>query len=266
MSPLVPGEIAFRVRPEVIDRVLHGLHLKYIEQEGIYSVSPVIQVSPVLFLRSHFGAWVRIESRWTDHIPHQADHLPEHLERIRATAFRLLEDVNRWLGSEHTAASLESHYADADSFETLPGVTLIQRGVPSIRSQEFLVLTGTNTHYLLTEPTVPDCPYHDWVRSLSDGYESGNAAINKRSTLPRSFFISGEAHHCAHRDVVAAKASQITSEDAEMYGPRSGKDSDAFCEIWRFEEHLCCRVCVFQDVCTKARVFTLPCRRPDDGD
>lgn len=264
--PLVAGEIAFHVRPELIDRALHGLHLKYIEQNGIYSVSPVIQVSPVLFLRSRFGAWTWVESRWTDDIPHAAEQLPGHLERVRLAASRLLGDVNGWLGAEqHTPASLESHYADAEGFEVLRGVTEIRRGQQTDRSQEVLVITGANTHYLLEEPTVPDCPYHDWVRSRDDGYEAGDAGIYKRSTVPRSFFISGEPHHCAHRDVAAAKASQITRANRERCGPRSGKDLEAFCEIWRFEEHLCCRVCAFQDVCTKAQVFTLPCRRPADG-
>lgn len=261
-SPLVAGEIGFHVRPELTDRVLHGLHLKYIEQERIYFASPVIEVSPVLFLRSRFGAWLRVESRWTDLIPHEAEQLPEHLERVRSAASRLLEDMNNWLGTAYKASPLESHYTDSEGFETLQGVTFIRRGVPSAKSQEFLILTGDNTHYLLAEPTVPNCPYHDWVQSMNAGYETGNVAIHKRSVTPRSFFISGESHHCAHRDVAAAKASQITSADREIYGLRSSKDSEAFCEIWRFEEHLCCRVCAFQDVCTKAQMFNLPCQRP----
>lgn len=263
--PLVAGEIAFYLGPELIDRVLHGLHLRYIEQDGIYSVSPVIQVSPVLFLRSRFGAWTRAESRWTDDIPHAAEQLPGHLERVREAASRLLEDVNRWLGAGHLPTSLESHYADIGGFEILPGVTEIRRGVRSDKSQEFLIITGNSTHYLLGEPTVPDCPYHDWVQSSNDGYETGDFALLKRSTDPHSFFISGELHHCAHRDVAAAKASPITPANRERCGPRSGKKLEAFCEIWPFEEHLCCRACAFQDVCTKAQVFTLPCGRPTGG-
>jgi len=93
-SPLLAGEIGFHVHPELTDRVLHGLHLKYIEQERIYFASPVIEVSPVLFLRSRFGAWLRIESRWTDLIPHDPEQLPKHLERVRSAASRLLKDVN----------------------------------------------------------------------------------------------------------------------------------------------------------------------------
>ena len=33
-----------------------------------------------------------------------------------------------------------------------------------------------------------------------------------------------------------------------------------FCEIGRFEWHLCCRTCAFEEVCTKAEVFHLPCQ------
>jgi hypothetical protein len=34
-----------------------------------------------------------------------------------------------------------------------------------------------------------------------------------------------------------------------------------FCEIFSFEEYLCCRVCAFEEVCTKAPAFRLPCER-----
>jgi hypothetical protein len=38
-----------------------------------------------------------------------------------------------------------------------------------------------------------------------------------------------------------------------------------FCEIWKFEEHLCCRTCAFEEVCTKAEVFSgLPCKNGSD--
>ena len=75
----------------------------------------------------------------------------------------------------------------------------------------------------------------------------------------RVYIVSGEIYHCAHRDVCSAKASQITVGNRGQCGPRSGQEGQAFCEIWRFEQYLCCRACVFGEVCIKAPAFRLPC-------
>jgi hypothetical protein len=137
------------------------------------------------------------------------------------------------------------------------------RGMVECKEDEFFVVTGDKTHYLFPEPSVPQCPHHDWGASHAAGVASMDGAGLQRSITPRSFFTSTEMHHCAHRDVAAAKASQITTENRVRCGSRSGEDSQAFCEIWRFETHLCCRTCVFEEVCTKADVFHLPCQPPN---
>jgi hypothetical protein len=260
--PLTSGQVAFHLRPDIIDRVMHGLRLKYREDERLYSVSPIIHVSPVLFLRSRFGTWVLVESRVEEPIPDSVEELFNHLDRIKRIAAELLADINQRLGTALVCATLESHYADEESFEALNLLTGGRHGDLSHRSQDFLLVTGANTHYLLKEPTVTGCVHHSWVDSRASGCEFGSAPLLTRSTKPPAFFISGQTHHCAHREVAAAKASAITDENRMRCGPRAGRNSEAFCEIWHFEQHLCCRTCAFEEVCTKAQVFTLPCRRP----
>ena len=137
--------------------------------------------------------------------------------------------------------------------------TLPIRGVIECRRDEFLIVTGNQTHYLRLEPSVPQCPYHDWRQSHADGSAVSPSPFMRRSTMPRSFFISQEEYHCAHRDMALAKDSRITKQN-QRCGLRSGREGDAFCEIWRFEAHLCCRTCAFESVCTKAQVFQLPCQ------
>lgn len=265
IPPLTAGEVGFHLRPELIDRVMHGLRLKYIEDQRLYSVSPMIHVSPVMFLRSRLGTWLLVESRIEEPIPHSAEELSDHLNRIEQVATRLLADINRRLEAAFTCSSLESHYADEESFETLKLLTGSRFSDSSRPSSESFVVTGANTHFLLKDPTVTDCPHHNWANCRRDGVEMGTAPLQIRSTHPRAFFLSGEPHHCAHRDVAAAKASQITPENRELCGLRTGRNFEAFCEIWHFEEQLCCRICAFEEVCTKAQVFTLPCRQPTDG-
>jgi hypothetical protein len=147
----------------------------------------------------------------------------------------------------------------------LPSITWIAPWVTyrtQDRASELLVVTGDQTHYLRKEPSVPDCPHHLWAHSNAAGCAANPGPIEKRSVNPRAFFKSGEQHHCAHREVTVAKASQITASNRDRCGRRSGQEGQAFCEIWRFEEHLCCRTCAFEEVCTEAQVFVLPCQRP----
>jgi len=264
-QPLLASQVPFHVRSDLIDQVMHGLHVKYIEQKGIYEISPVVQVSPVLFVRSLFGAWFQVESQRTDYIPHRVEDLAGHLGRVSTMASQLLCDVNNALGSGHVALGLEAHYSDPESFKELPGVREIGHEEGPDASQDLLVVTGSETHYLLAEPTVPECPYHDWTQSKEAGCEF-RSSIEVRSVEPRSFFKSREPHYCSHRLVAAAKAEQITAENRDRTGNRSGRVGEAFCEVWRLDEYLCCRTCVFQDVCTKAEAFSLPCHRQIPSD
>jgi hypothetical protein len=257
VDALTPGELPFNVGGQKIDRAMHGLRLRYIEQPGIYRPAPVIKVAPVLFLRTRHGAWLHVESPPQEYeVPHRYQDLPRHLEEVQEAAQRLLDEVNRQLGIAQQAYPLGRHYEDEDGFAALPGVREQGR-------DDFLLVTGDKTHYLLLEPSVPECPYHDWQACHQAGVPSNPGPLLRRSVKePRSFFVSGENHHCAHRDVSSAKGVPITLSNRAQCGPRSGREGQAFCEIWRFEQHLCCRTCAFEEVCTKAHVFRLPCQRP----
>jgi hypothetical protein len=260
--PLTVGELPFHVAPGVVNRVMHGVRLLYVEEPGFYEPAPVIKVLPVLFLRSRYGAWLRVEaSRREYRLSHKYDELTDHLNMVRESAENLLREVNRSLNMTLTTSPLLDHYDDNESFADLCGVIEVD-AISRDRSTEYLIVTGTNTHYLLPEPSISECPYHDWGESQKENVESNpSPVVMRRVQNPRSFFKSGELHHCAHREVTNAKASPITRTNRDRCGPRSGRDGQAFCEIACFEECLCCRVCAFEDVCTRAQAFHLPCER-----
>jgi hypothetical protein len=250
-----PGELPFHVSPDVLDRASYGLRLKYIPKQKVYEPSPVIHVAPVVFLRSRFQSWCRIEVPPKDfELPHRTEDLQAHLQEVEQASTHLLDDINHRLGLVLPIYSLDEHYSDEICFPAHPGV--VELGL-----DEYLLMTGSATHYLRLAPSVPNCPYHDWLSSRHDGVASNPSPIMVRSIEPRAFFISGEQHHCAHRDVASAKSTPITAENRQRCGSRSGKNGQAFCEIFRFEQYLCCRTCVFESVCTSAPAFALPCQR-----
>ncbi len=254
VPPLTPGELPFYAQE--IDRVMHGLRLRYIEVTGIYQREPMIRIAPVIWLRTRYGAWLRVESPGREYQLARGDaDLRTHLNEVRQAAQKLLAEVNKRLGTSLQAYPLTQHYEDEYAFAALPGVQ-------EQESNDYLLVTGNKTHYLLQDLSVSSCPYHDWPACQRDGVPSNPRPLTAPSVSPRSFFVSGDLHHCAHRDVSAAKASLITAVNRARCGPRSGSESQAFCEIWCFEQYLCCRTCAYEEVCTKAPVFRLPCQRP----
>lgn len=253
IQPLTLGELASHIEGAALDRVMHGLRLRYIDQPGIFNSKPIIKVAPILFLRSIYGIWLRVENPPAEfEIPHAGDELQEHLENIESAGRVLLSEVNRRLNIALQPASLSRHYDDEDTFYALHGIV-------ECSDDEYRIVTGDDTHYIRKSPSIQKCPYHDWSECNTQKNASIPGPIMTRSIKPRSFFMSGEIHHCAHKDVSSAKAAQITIANRKRCGQRSWQNGNAFCEIWRFEEHLCCRTCAFEEVCTKTDVFQLPC-------
>lgn len=252
---LRPVELPFHVEARHIQQAMHGLRLRYEQAKAIYQREPMIHVAPVVFLRTDLGAWLRAESSAAQYaIPHNSDQLPAHLETVRIAAQSLLADTSEILHANLSPTPIEKHFADSTSFAT-------QSGIIKSPEDQYWIVTGDRTHFLMAEPTVPDCPYHDYANSHLMGVAALSGPILRRSVDPRSFFYSREAHHCTHQNVALAKSVPITPENRERCGPRSGRDGDAFCEIWSFERRLCCRTCVFETVCTRAQAFSLPCQR-----
>jgi hypothetical protein len=190
-------------------------------------------------------------------VPVNEAKISEHLDLVGEAAEELASEITALFAAAPRWLSLREHYADDDSFATLPGVRQIGD------SDEFLVVTGHDHHYFRLRPSVPNCPFHDWTVAQAAGKQSPpQQAIRSRSINPPVFFPSPGAHHCAHIAVDRTKSSPITPENRSRCGNRSGEDQEAFCEIRPFEHNLCCRTCAFVEVCEKAEVFQLPCKRP----
>ncbi len=176
-----------------------------------------------------------------------------HLKAIEQDATQLMSAVRSQMNSSQPLCSIEEHYANPESFNAHPGV--VKTGGC------YILFTGSETHFLRQQPTIAGCPYHDWLQCRDEGVQQGeNGVYGKWVDTPKAFFESGTLHHCAHRDVYAAKQCQVNPENRSICGPRSGTDFQAFCEIAPFEDYLCCRTCVYDKVCTKSVVLKLPCK------
>lgn len=256
-----PASLIFSITGRDIDRVLHGLRVVTGTKAGERKIEPTIYVQPVLFMRTRSGGWIRVLEEGEEHeheIPHDARLLIEHFRAVDRAAKVLLASVNHQLRSAFQPSSVESHYADTSSFQSLKGFSRREQG-------EVEVITGTHTHYLLEQPRVRECLFHEWGCSQQIGQHATESAILKRSIEPKSFFYSGEQHHCSHRVTLRVKGEPLSRTNASRCGVRSGEEGEAFCEVYPIDHHLCCQACVLHGVCQRAEVFRLPCHESPGG-
>jgi hypothetical protein len=251
--PLTLAELPFYLRSECVASVMHGVRVLYTEDPGFYEASPRIKVKPVLLLGTTLGGWLVVEEPGDGEVlPTSEDLLRAHLDRINEAAEALLGEVSRRLGLSLTPTPLTSHYEDSRAFGTIAGV---RHHKDAAGDRRFIVATGRHTHYLRPQPTVLQCPFHEW--STAHG---SIAAPRNQSIVPPSFFTSGRDHYCGHRDVERVKRSPSTDENRDRTGPRSEFPGGAFCELWALDHFLCCRTCAFEEVCEKSVLFRLPCQ------
>ncbi len=164
--PLTIGELRFHLSAEEVAGAMYGLRLIYVEKPGLYEASPIIEVTPVIVLRSTRGAWVRVESGKEEEVPHRYEQLSDHILNVQEEADRLLEKINDALGVGLRPSKLETHYSNDGMFDSLKGITKLKSGG---HYDEYLIITGERQHYLKPEPSVADCPHHNWGHSNQQG-------------------------------------------------------------------------------------------------
>ncbi len=261
-ASLEPSELPFAINPECILSCLRGIHLIQWTEPQLFQQVPRMTVLPVMFIRSARNTFLRV-CRHGDgvHVPSTPEGLAQHLAYVAAEADELKRAVERCLDIEFIETdSIEAHFQDHAAFEKLPAVQRLDHD-HSGNGKSFLLVTGTHSHFLRPNPDYEQCPYHEHTNCRSESEAAPNTPIGAPSADLRSFFRDGDRTHCAHRQVLTAKRAEVTKDNELRCGLRSRGHGHAFCELWQFENYLCCRTCVYQDVCTAAEVFSPPCVR-----
>jgi hypothetical protein len=258
LPALSTAELPFHFSAEDALEGLHGLILKYVSFTGIFSPTPLIQVSPIIFLRKPGSRWLQVQRIGTPELlPANSDEISDHLDVVADLANELKAEISELLPANHTWMTLEQHYADSASFEQLRGVLG--------SNDRYIIVTGAHTHYLRKQVSFAGCSFHSWVSAHAAGVHAPAVAahaIQSTDPQPRVWFVDGCGHHCAHRTIETIKSTPVTPANRTQCGSRSADDHEAFCEIRGFEHHLCCRTCNFETVCEKAVAFKLPCKKP----
>jgi hypothetical protein len=252
-SPLRTTQLHAFISAAAVRRLFRALWIRWESSgaEGVLDTFPQIFVYPAIVLERADGVLIHVaEARFgRSPVPAVAIGLSAHLEEVEQNSVRLLHAI---FGELQQVLEI----SDLDAFPGFPETPLRGSSVGLVappastrvqfiwrwpqRSSEYLLVTGASPHFLLERPRVTACVGHDWVRSSGIGLQVGHAPILAPSVNPKSFYISGDDHHCAHRII---------------HDRRSGR-----CHLASFEMFLCCKACVFQETCWPATSTTpLPC-------
>jgi hypothetical protein len=179
-------------------------------------------------------------------VPYDYMQLGAHIDEVAGLSEQLLQRTRTETGValDPSAVNAFPGFRTAES-AALPRVAgrLVDLLEPwRKRPNEYLLVLGTETHFLRRTPEVSSCGFHDWIICRTHGENQGASPILAPSVEPKAFFYSGQPHHCAHRTIHDRRANR--------------------CQIDAFDDFLCCRACTLQSFCwTEAEVRQLPCGR-----
>lgn len=257
--PVFVGQVGFVADPTMLETCSHGVRVSYTVKSTNFRRAPLLSVSPILFVRGRGGGFVQVASSADVEIPIDLDaSMIEHVRTVREVGQALKRELeDRVLGGRALGlVSVQSHCADSDALRLRP---LVQP-LPHRDGEAFLVLTGEPSHFILEGEDFAQCPHHRFASSHADGVAQQPGPVLESGLNPKSYLVDGSRHHCTHREVFAIKREQVTEANRGRCGHRGTAVGNAFCEVWRFEEFLCCRSCVFHSVCAQAQAFALPCK------
>lgn len=256
--PISATQLPFVISPAQVRGYMFGLRVLHVREPRLYEAVPRITVAPVLFIQSIDGSLVAVEASQDFDIPRGNDAaLSTHLREVDAAAQRLKREAESMLGIALPVRSISEHFGDAIAFALRPATFRGEDRDDSTR--DYILMTGEHTHFLVLNQSYHDCRYHGQRAAHEDGVAPLHA-IRIPSVHPKAFFPDQSPRHCAHRSVYLLKEGPLTGDNRGRCGSRSAPNGGPFCEIWSIDTYLCCRACVYQDVCTSAETFRLPCR------
>jgi len=256
----IAGSVPFRIRSsqlrdhvskENFTAAYHGMLIHY-EASGIplFAQRPRILIYPSMIIRRDDGALITVIDAEEpilmriSRAENGEESLGPHLETVATAA----EDLLRSCGDE---LGLSLVPEDLDNFPGFPTQSAMDTGglalgkklfVRPVRSagNSWIAVTGSQTHYLHEQPRVA-CRFNFWAVCKTVNQSIGAGAINSPATEnPRSFFVDGQPHHCAHRTVTDRR--------------------DAQCYIKAVDARTCCNACVYHESCwSPLEAAALPC-------
>jgi hypothetical protein len=244
-----PSRLPAFLTAEHVSRAFRAVWVTRMKEGAHFQIRPQIILNIALVIERDDGVLLTVVDDQLPNkpIPHETKRLPEHIQDVATLSDRLIAQVNAELQTTLTLSAVASFPGFRARVSPLVGalpdnavqsVALIKEWPPN--PDEFLLVLGTDPHYLRERPEVDPCGFHEWSICRERGQGQGATPVTARSVEPAAFFYDGELHHCAHRVIHDRRRER--------------------CHIRPFEEYLCCRACTLQRYCwTDLDLAALPC-------
>lgn len=237
-SPAIvrPGQIPYYCSEPAMVSAFKALHVRY-EATGsrLFARKPRIIVYPALILQRHDGALipvaedVRLEFGYRKDPDSDAQDMAPHLAEVDTASVNLLARCEAACGHALPLSPIEQFPGfQTDHWALGREPTTYVQPDPE-EPDTWLIATWTASHFVKVAPGTA-CNFYSWASCHAVDQAIGNAAVTTPTTKsPRSFFVDGQAHHCAHLNVLDLRN-------------RRG-------HIAPIDRRLCCQACVLTERC-----------------
>jgi len=255
---LQPNQVSGAVSDKNVAGAAHALRVCYNHSQTGYRETPNMYVTPLLLLVGKNGSCVVVQPDHPDpsQVPCDSNSVANHTKSVTQQANQLLGEVERQLGHKPQLLNIKDYYENKRLFEHWPAVK--ERRTQLGQHREFVVVTGDQTHFLVSG-SCGSCPFHKFTNASANNCVHPHGPLNRSSTSPRCYFPSGDRFHCAHGKTYDAKKTLVTALNRNRTGMRSAGNDEAFCELWKIDQFLCCQSCLYRPVCEQSQLFNLPC-------
>ncbi|HYO53752.1 hypothetical protein [Archangium sp.] len=251
------GEALQILEPAAMTKAYRGVVVATRMTGVMRSEFPLRAVYPALVLLSGGRAFAVVEYNANPAIePRDASQLRAFTEDLTAKGERFQQRVLNAFNRTDLKMSPAAHFPTdirepelGSAFAPEPGSTAALAPAAPVRPQlvrqtgernaqrEFLVITGQSWFYKAAPPTGPECDFHNFPIAKKRGFAGSDGRFEH---VADSFTISGDPQNCQHADLLGLRRSR--------------------CQVLQIESHLCCRTCIFHEVCWEATELSrLPC-------
>ncbi len=244
--PLRPSQIREYIEFDSITATFYGVHVHYEETGSMFfGPKPKILIYPLLILQRNDGVFAIISNlgknstlEYTKNNDTDLESLTVHIDSVISCIDELHHECEEELNNTLIIHPIE-HFPGFPSTSPVNNSKIMVKSIRNV-SNAWLVVTGTEKHYLRNSTVIKSCRFHSWAECHTEGCANGSSAISTRSTNPRVIFIDKEIHHCANQTVYDRRKKN--------------------CHILSIDERICCQTCNYFNLCwTQAEQEKLPC-------
>jgi hypothetical protein len=177
----------------------------------------------------------------------------EHIQQCLNKATELHAQLNADLGRAIECVSIQDHYADGVSRQSLPAALEIGR-------RKFLFATGKEAHFISWNEGFEKCTFHGLSETAPTSQFVDELPAGPNENL-RTFQTAGSIRCCASNRVRNIKSMEFTPTTPVESTIKSDREESVFCKILQVETYLCCKACTFNSICAGYAGPLSPCVR-----